>query len=70
VFTTLIRPSIAGLVTCLILAPVYLRHGLDQRYGLALIPGVAILYLGVLALMRGVPNEIRAVLPSTRRSSD
>jgi O-antigen/teichoic acid export membrane protein len=68
VLQALTRPLIAGLLTCAVLAPVYLRHSLDVRFGLVLIPGVAIVYVGVLAVMRAVPVEIYAALRSLRQT--
>ena len=55
VISTLARPAGAGLVTCLVLAPIYLRTNLNVGYGLALIPATCVLYLVSLALLRGSP---------------
>jgi O-antigen/teichoic acid export membrane protein len=68
VFRVLARPFGAGVITCVALAPVYLRHGLDERFGLVLIPSVVIVYAGVLAVMRGIPSDIRSVIQSARRA--
>jgi hypothetical protein len=58
VISTLARPAGAGLVTCLVLAPIYLRTNLNVGYGLALIPATCVLYLASLALLRGLPPDL------------
>jgi O-antigen/teichoic acid export membrane protein len=68
VFQALARPSAAGLITCVVLAPVYLRHGLGDGIGIALIPGVCVVYFGILVVLRGVPVEVRSVIQSKRRA--
>jgi O-antigen/teichoic acid export membrane protein len=68
VFHALARPFAAGLITSVVLAPLYLRHGLDGRIGLTLIPGVCIVYFVALTALRGVPSEIRSAIQSVRRT--
>jgi O-antigen/teichoic acid export membrane protein len=68
VFQALARPFAAGLITCVFLAPIYLHHGLGDGIGLALIPGVCILYFGILASLRGVPIEVLSAIRSARRA--
>jgi O-antigen/teichoic acid export membrane protein len=63
------RPLGAGVVTCAVLAPIFVRHGLSTGVGLALIPGVCVVYAVALAALRGVPAEIRTAVTSLRRSS-
>jgi len=58
VIRALARPFAAGLVTCLALAPIYLRNDLKVAYGLALIPAVCVLYFVSLALLRGLPSDL------------
>jgi O-antigen/teichoic acid export membrane protein len=64
----LIRPLVAGMVACLVLAPIYLRSDLNVGIGLALIPAVLVIYFIVLALLRAVPPEVRSYLRPFRRS--
>jgi O-antigen/teichoic acid export membrane protein len=66
-FRVLARPVLAGLVTCGVLAPVYLHHGLSEGIGLTLIPGVLLVYFAVLAAIGGVPTEVRSALATARR---
>jgi O-antigen/teichoic acid export membrane protein len=68
VFQSLTRPFAAGLIACAVFAPVYLHHDLGVGIGLALVPGVCVVYFGALAAMRGIPDEIRSGLRSLRRA--
>jgi hypothetical protein len=68
VFRALARPTSAGIITSVVLAPVYLHHGLGVGIGLALVPGVCIVYFGILVALRGVPDEIRSGIRSLRRA--
>jgi O-antigen/teichoic acid export membrane protein len=58
VIQSLARPFVAGLITCVVLAPIYLRSNLSISYGLALIPSTCVLYLASLALLKGLPREL------------
>lgn len=58
------RPSIAGIVACVALAPIYLHANLSVAYGLALIPVTCAVYFGVLALLKGLPPELVSFLTS------
>ena len=51
-------PFVAGLIPCVVLAPMYLRSNLSVGYGLALIPATCVLYLVSLALLKGLPREL------------
>ena len=61
----LVRPLAAGLVTCLALAPIYLRSDLTVATGLALVPATCVLYVALLALFRGLPREVVDYIKST-----
>ena len=54
----LIRPLIAGLVTCAVLFPIYSRSHLSVVAGLALIPALLAIFAFVLALVRGYPDDL------------
>jgi O-antigen/teichoic acid export membrane protein len=54
----LARPLLAGAATSAVLAPLYTRSGLSVLSGLLLIVASCGLYLGFLALLRGVPREV------------
>jgi O-antigen/teichoic acid export membrane protein len=69
VFQALARPLAAGLLTCGLLAPIYLHHGLSEGVGLVLIPSVCVVYFGLLVLFRGVPHEVRTALRAARRTT-
>jgi O-antigen/teichoic acid export membrane protein len=66
VVATLARPLLAGVVTCAVLAPIYVRPDLGVGVGLALIPGVIVIYVVILAALRGIPAELRSALRSVR----
>lgn len=68
VLQALTRPSAAGLITCVLLAPAYLHHGLSVGIGIVLIPAVCIVYFGILVVLGGVPIEVRSVIQSRRRA--
>jgi O-antigen/teichoic acid export membrane protein len=68
VFHSLTRPFAAGVITCALLAPIYLHHDLGVGIGLALVPAVAIIYFGTLAALRGIPDEIYSGIRSLRRA--
>lgn len=72
VTNSLTRPFVAGLVPCVVLAPIYLRSNLNVGYGLALIPATCILYPVSLALLKGLPPElvtsVRSWVAARRRS--
>jgi O-antigen/teichoic acid export membrane protein len=67
-FRVLARPLLAGLITCGVLAPVYLHHGLSEGIGLTLIPGVLLVYFAVLTVVGGMPTEVRSAITTARHS--
>ncbi len=69
VFRAMVRPLVAGAVACAVFAPVYLRSNLNIGIGFALIPGVVIVYLAVLAVLRGVPAELQSVFRPAKRGA-
>ena len=54
----LVRPLIAGVVTCVVLFPLYARPHVGNGIGLALIPAVLVIFVVVLALVRGYPEDL------------
>jgi O-antigen/teichoic acid export membrane protein len=68
VIHALARPTAAGVITCVLLAPIYLHHGLGVGIGLVLVPSVCVVYFGALAALRGIPDEVRSGIRSLRRA--
>jgi O-antigen/teichoic acid export membrane protein len=58
VLQALARPLASGLVTSVLLAPLYFHSNLKVTTGLALIPAVCVLYFGSLAIFGGLPPEV------------
>jgi O-antigen/teichoic acid export membrane protein len=60
VLRPLAKPFTAGVLTCAVLAPIYLRGDLRIIYGLILMPVTCIVYFVTLAILRGFPPELVA----------
>ena len=56
----LVRPALAGAITCGVLAPVYLRSNLSVGYGLLLIPATLLVYVVAISLLRGLPPQVES----------
>jgi O-antigen/teichoic acid export membrane protein len=54
----LIRPLVAGVVTCAVLFPFYSRSDLGILGGIALIPAVGLIFAVVLLVVRGYPEDL------------